>query len=144
MAGETQITITGNLTEDPELKFTASGAGVVNFRVASTPKVWNKDTGSFADGETLFLAVSAWRGLAENVAESLVRGTRVIVHGRLQQRSYETKDGEKRTVYEVQADDIGPSLLWSSAALTRNQPRNQPARAKDPWAGDTGSDEPPF
>ena len=119
MAGETPITIIGNLTDDPELRFTPSGAAVAKFRVASTPRTLDKATGEWKDGEALFLACSVWRQAAENVAESLQRGARVIVSGRLRQRSYETKEGEKRTVYEVEVDEIGPSLRYATAKVQK-------------------------
>ena len=119
MAGETPITIIGNLTDDPELRFTPSGAAVAKFRVASTPRTLDKATGEWKDGEALFLACSVWRQAAENVAESLQRGARVNVSGRLRQRSYETKEGEKRTVYEVEVDEIGPSLRYATAKVQK-------------------------
>ncbi len=119
MAGETPITIIGNLTDDPELRFTPSGAAVAKFRVASTPRTLDKASGEWKDGEPLFLACSVWRQAAENVAESLQRGARVIVSGRLRQRSYETKEGEKRTVYEVEVDEIGPSLKYATAKVQK-------------------------
>jgi len=109
-AGDTTITITGNLTGDPELRYTPTGQAVANFTVASTPRFMDKTTNEWKDGDTLFLRCNIWRQPAENVAESLTRGMRVIVQGRLRQRSYETKEGEKRTVYEVEADEVGPSL----------------------------------
>src|SRR6266576_936599 len=119
MAGETTITVIGNLTDDPELRFTPSGAAVAKFRIASTPRTLDRASGEWKDGEPLFLACSVWRQAAENVAESLQRGSRVIVSGRLRQRSYETKEGEKRTVYELEVDEIGPSLRSASAKVTR-------------------------
>src|ERR1700761_4281520 len=109
-AGDTQITIAGNLVDDPELRFTPSGQPVARFRVASTPRFYDKAPGEWKDGDALFLTVNVWRKMAENVAGSMTRGTRAIVQGRLRQRSYETGDGEKRTVYEIEADEVGPSL----------------------------------
>jgi single-strand DNA-binding protein len=169
-AGDTQITITGNLVGDPELRYTQTGQAVASFRVASTPRFRDNATGEWKDGESLFLSCNVWRQAAENVAESLQRGMRVIVSGRLRQRSYETKEGEKRTVYEVEVDDVGPSLRNASAKVTRSsrstggfggQGPGGPSGgfgggsgggrppADDPWAaessGDSGmSDEPPF
>src|SRR6476646_346872 len=119
MAGETPITVIGNLTADPELRFTPSGAAVANFTVASTPRTFDKNTNEWKDGEALFLRCSVWRQAAENVAESLQRGTAVIVQGRLKQRSYETKEGEKRTVYELDVEEVGPSLKWATAKVTK-------------------------
>ena len=120
-AGDTQITIAGNLVDDPELRFTPAGQPVARFRVASTPRFRDNATGEWKDGDSLFLTCNVWRQAAENVAESLQRGMRVIVSGRLRQRSYETKEGEKRTVYEVEVDDVGPSLRNASAKVTRAQ-----------------------
>src|SRR5690625_877812 len=173
MAGETIITVVGNLTADPELRFTPSGAAVANFTIASTPRVFDRQASEWRDGETLFMRCSIWRDAAENVAESLTKGTRVIAQGRLVQRSFETREGEKRTVVELQVDEIGPSMRYASASVTRTQrggggfsgggggggicggggPR--PAANDDPWASDgpssssggsSGSsfDEPPF
>jgi len=119
VAGDTVITVVGNLTADPELRFTPSGAAVANFTVASTPRTLDKSTNEWKDGEALFLRCSVWRQAAENVAESLTKGTAVIVQGRLKQRSFETKEGEKRTVYELDVDEIGPSLKWASAKVNR-------------------------
>ena len=119
MAGETTITVVGNLTDDPELRFTPSGAAVAKFRIASTPRTLDKQSGEWKDGEPLFLACNIWRDAAEHVAESLQRGTRVIVQGRLRQRSYETREGEKRTVYELEVDEIGPSLRYATAKVQR-------------------------
>lgn len=119
MAGETVITVVGNLTADPELRFTPSGAAVANFTVASTPRTFDKSSNEWKDGEALFLRCSVWRQAAENVAESLHKGTGVIVQGRLKQRSYETKEGEKRTVYELDVDEVGPSLKFATAKVTR-------------------------
>ena len=121
MSGETVITIIGNLTGDPELKFTPSGAAVANFTVASTPRTFDRQANEFKDGDTLFMRCSIWREAAENVAESLTKGMRVIASGRLVQRSYETREGEKRTVVELQVDEIGPSLKYASAKVTRAQ-----------------------
>ena len=169
MAGDTTITVVGNLTADPELRFTPSGAAVANFTVASTPRTFDKNSGEWKDGEALFLRCNIWRQSAENVAESLTRGMRVIVSGRLRQRSYETKEGEKRTVYEVEVDDVGPSLRNASAKVNRvarsgagdggygGGQRSSGGRSSgggqggggepDPWASDSPggySDEPPF
>ena len=149
MAGDTVITVIGNLTDDPELRFTPSGAAVANFTVASTPRSFNRQTNAWEDGETLFLRCSIWRQAAENVAESLTRGTRVVVQGRLKSRSYETREGEKRTVTELEVDEIGPSLTWATAKVTRASRSGgssggfggggggsapQSAPANDPWA----------
>jgi single-strand DNA-binding protein len=119
VAGDTVITVVGNLTADPELRFTPSGAAVANFTVASTPRTFDKNSNEWKDGEALFLRCSVWRQAAENVAESLHRGTAVIVQGRLKQRSYETKEGEKRTVYELDVDEVGPSLKFATAKVTK-------------------------
>lgn len=119
MAGETKITVIGNLTNDPELRFTPSGAAVANFTVASTPRNFDRQTNEWKDGETLFLRCSVWRDAAENVAESLVRGSRVIVTGNLVSRSFETKEGERRTVNEVQVDEVGPSLRYATAKVNK-------------------------
>jgi single-strand DNA-binding protein len=121
MAGETVITVVGNLTDDPELRFTPSGAAVANFTVASTPRTLNKQTNEWEDGEAMFLRCSIWRQAAENVAESLQRGMRVVVQGRLKQRSYETREGEKRTVYELEVEEVGPSLKFATAKVARAQ-----------------------
>ncbi|WP_069386009.1 single-stranded DNA-binding protein [Cellulosimicrobium cellulans] len=121
MAGDTVITVIGNLTGDPELRFTPAGAAVANFTVASTPRTFDRQSNEWKDGETLFMRCSIWREAAENVAESLTKGMRVIVQGRLVQRSYETREGEKRTVVELQVDEIGPSLRYASAKVTRAQ-----------------------
>ncbi|MGW0933150.1 single-stranded DNA-binding protein [Streptomyces sp. NPDC002644] len=146
MAGETVITVTGNLVDDPELRFTQSGASVANFRVASTPRTFDRQANEWKDGESLFLTCSAWRGLAENVAASLQRGMRVIVQGRLKQRQYE-KDGERRSVYELDVDEVGPSLLRATAVVTKTTGTGQQGQQKpqqsgygqqqaqgDPWA----------
>jgi single-strand DNA-binding protein len=119
MAGETTITVIGNLTDDPELRFTPSGAAVAKFRIASTPRTLDRASGEWKDGEPLFLQCSVWRQVAENVAESLQRGARVIVSGRLRQRSYETREGEKRTVIELEVDEIGPSLRYATAKVQK-------------------------
>ncbi|WP_432505222.1 single-stranded DNA-binding protein [Kineococcus arenarius] len=119
MAGETVITLVGNLTNDPELRFTPSGAAVANFTVASTPRTFDRQSNEWKDGETLFMRCAIWREAAENVAESLTRGTRVVVTGRLQSRTFDTKEGEKRTVIEMQVDEIGPSLRYATAKVTR-------------------------
>ena len=167
MAGETVITVVGNLTGDPELRFTPSGAAVASFTVASTPRTLDKATNEWKDGEALFLRCSIWRQAAENVAESLQKGMRVVVQGRLQQRSYDTKEGEKRTVIELQVDEIGPSLKYATAKVNRTTrgtgsggfggpssgSGGPGAPADDPWASSApasgggsswGSDEPPF
>jgi len=160
MAGDTQITIVGNLTGDPELRFIQSGAAVVNFTVASTPRSFDRQSNEWKDGETLFLRCSLWREAAENVAESLTKGMRVIVQGRLVQRSFET-NGDKRTVNEIQVDEVGPSMRYATAKVTRTQrgggqggggfsgggaAASAPAGGSDndPWASAPSSDEPPF
>jgi len=154
-AGDTTITIIGNLVNDPELRYTPTGQAVATFRVASTPRFMDRQTNEWKDGESLFLSCNVWRQAAENVAESLQRGMRVIVSGRLRQRSYETKEGEKRTVYEVEVDEVGPSLRNASAKVNRTARSGSGSgfgaggRANDdPWAAepsDSGfSDEPPF
>lgn len=119
MAGETTITVIGNLTGDPELRFTPSGAAVANFTVASTPRTFDRQTSEWKDGDAMFLNCSVWRQAAENVAESLTKGMRVVVQGRLKSRSYETREGERRTVFEVDVDEVGPSLRYASAKVTR-------------------------
>ncbi len=121
MAGETIITLVGNLTGDPELRFTPSGAAVANFTVASTPRTFDRQSNEWKDGETLFMRCSIWRDAAENVAESLQRGARVVVTGRLKSRSYETKEGEKRTVIELDVDEVGPSLRYATAKVNKTQ-----------------------
>ena len=141
MAGDIQITIVGNLTADPELRFTPSGAAVASFTVASTPRSFDRQAGEWRDGETLFMRCTVWRQAAENVAESLTRGARVIVQGRLKQRSFETKEGEKRTVVELDVDEIGPSLRYATASVNKAS-RNgggygntsSSAPAADPWS----------
>jgi len=163
--GDTTITMIGNLVDDPELRFTPSGAAVAKFRVASTPRYLDKATNEWKDGESLFLQCQIWRQAAENVAESLTKGMRVILSGRLKQRSYETKEGEKRTVFEVEVDEVGPSLRNATAKVTRTQraggtggaaaPAATESFNDDPWAAATTSpagggwgtsttDEPPF
>jgi single-strand DNA-binding protein len=119
MAGETVITVVGNLTDDPELRFTPSGAAVANFTVASTPRTLNKQTNEWEDGEAMFLRCSVWRQAAENVAESLQKGARVIVNGRMRARSWEDREGNKRTSFEIDVDEIGPSLRWATAKVVR-------------------------
>jgi len=121
MANETLITVIGNLTADPEMRFTANGAAVANFTIASTPKTFDRQTNEFKDGEPLFLRSSVWREQAENVAETLTKGMRVIAQGYLKQRSYDTKEGEKRTVYELEVQEVGPALRFASAKVTRTQ-----------------------
>ncbi|UWM52092.1 single-stranded DNA-binding protein [Streptomyces carpaticus] len=155
MAGETVITIVGNLVDDPELRFTPSGAAVAKFRIASTPRIFDKQSNEWRDGESLFLTCSVWRQAAENVAESLTKGTRVIVQGRLKQRTYDDREGVKRTVFELDIDEVGPSLKTATAAITRNgangrQSAPQPPRApqghqkpqNDPWAQQNPADVP--
>ena len=147
--GDTLITVVGNLTDDPELRFTPSGAAVATFTVASSPRMLDKQTNEWKDGDTTFLRCNVWRQAAENVAESLQRGMRVIVNGRLKQRSYETKEGEKRTVYELEVDEVGPSLRYATAKVTKvsrggpggggggggfGAPSSGDAPADDPWA----------
>ncbi|MBO0840699.1 MAG: single-stranded DNA-binding protein, partial [Sciscionella sp.] len=119
MAGETVITVVGNLTADPELRFTQSGAAVASFTIASTPRTFDRQTNEWKDGEALFLRCSIWRQAAENVAESLTRGARVVAQGRLKQRSFETRDGEKRTVVEMDVDEVGPSLRYATAKVNK-------------------------
>lgn len=123
MAGETVITVVGNLVDDPELRFTPSGAAVAKFRVASTPRIFDRQTNEWKDGEGLFLTCSVWRQAAENVAESLTRGMRVVVQGRLKQRSYEDREGVKRTVYELDVEEVGPSLKNATAKVTKTTGR---------------------
>ena len=162
-AGDVTVTVVGNLTSDPELRFTPSGAAVASFTVASTPRILDKATNEWKDGDALFLRCSVWRQAAENVAESLTRGARVIVTGRLKQRSFETKEGEKRTVVELDVDEVGPSLRYATAKVNRTQRGSSSgggfgasgsdsgggAPADDPWgsappASGGFSDEPPF
>ena len=149
MAGETLVTVIGNLVDDPELRFIPSGAAVASFRIASTPRTFDKQANEWKDGDALFLSCSAWKSLGENVAESLTKGMRVIVQGRLKQRSFETKEGEKRTVVELEVEEIGPSLTFATAKVTRaakgqnsgqSQPRQQPAG--DPWGAPQGAPDP--
>ncbi|MQA25572.1 MAG: single-stranded DNA-binding protein [Micromonosporaceae bacterium] len=152
MAGDTVITVVGNLVDDPELRFTSSGAAVAKFRIASTPRFLDKQTGEWKDGDALFLSCNIWRQAAENVAESLTRGSRVIVQGRLRQRSYETREGEKRTVYELEVDEVGPSLRYATAKVQKmsrssgggggfggsgGQSNNGGFAKDDPWASAT-------
>lgn len=150
VAGETVITVIGNLTADPELRFTPAGAAVANFTIASTPRTFDKQAQEWRDGDALFLRCSVWRDAAEHVAESLTRGTRVIAQGRLKQRSFETKEGEKRTVVELEVDEVGPSLRFVDAQVNRTQrggggQRGGGRQDSDPWATPSGpSDEPPF
>src|SRR3954465_5843522 len=139
MAGETPITVVGNLTADPELRFTPSGAAVANFTVASTPRTFDRQSNEWKDGEALFLNCSVWRQAAENAAESLTRGMRVIVWGRLKARSYETREGEKRTVFEIDVQEVGPSLKYATAKVTKTTRSGggggySSAPAADPWA----------
>lgn len=148
------LTVVGNLTADPELRFTSSGHAVVNFTIAASDRVLDKDTNEWKDGDTVFMRCSVWRQYAENVAESLQKGMRVIATGRLKQRSYETREGEKRTAYELEVDDVGPALRYASAKVTRNSRDNasggfsgNAAPADDPWASQSTQpsiDEPPF
>ncbi|MEV0070351.1 MULTISPECIES: single-stranded DNA-binding protein [unclassified Amycolatopsis] len=140
MAGDTVVTIVGNLTSDPELRFTPSGAAVANFTVASTPRTFDRASGEWKDGEALFLRCALWRQPAENAAESLTRGARVIVQGRLTQRSYDTKEGERRTVVELQVDEIGPSLRYATAKVNRANRSGPPAGDSPESSG--GSDSP--
>ncbi|WP_020659782.1 single-stranded DNA-binding protein [Amycolatopsis benzoatilytica] len=150
MAGETVVTVVGNLTADPELAFTQSGSAVVNFTVASTPRVYDRQTSEFKDGDPLFLRCSWWGGPAENVAESLMRGARVVVQGRLRQRSYDTKEGDRRTVVELQVDEVAASLRYATAKITKvSRNGGQAAPAGDGWATDApapalAGDAPPF
>jgi len=157
-AGDITVTVIGNLTNDPELRFTPSGAAVASFTVASSSRVLDKTTNEWKDGDTVFMRCSVWRQYAENVAESLTKGTRVIVSGRLKQRSYETREGEKRQVMELEVEDVGPALRYATAKVTRTQSQGggfgggngggggASAPADDPWASSPGAgfDEPPF
>jgi single-strand DNA-binding protein len=137
MAGETIITVIGNLTADPELHYTNTGAAVVNFSVASTPRVFDRDSGEWKDGQPMFLRCNQWRQPAENAAESLTRGMRVIVQGRLRQRTFQTKDGEKRTVVELEVDEIGPSLRFATANVKRaNRSTNSDGRPESASAAE--------
>ena len=149
--GDVVVTVVGNLTGDPELRFTPNGAAVASFTVASTTRVLDRGTNEWKDGDTMFLRCSVWRQYAENVAESLTKGTRVIVTGRLKQRSYETKEGEKRSVVELDVDDVGPALRNATAKVTRaargeggNGFSGSSAPSDDPWATPSVGDEPPF
>jgi len=135
MASDNQITIVGNLTDDPELRYTANGAAVANFRVAYSTRIRDA-AGNWTDGETSFFTVNCWRALAENAAESLTRGTRVVVTGRLKQRSWENQEGEKRTVVEIEADDLGPSLKWATASVTK---ANRSSSSSSSGGGDWGA-----
>lgn len=170
MAGETIITVVGNLTADPELRFTANGAAVANFRLATTPRSYDPQAGQWRDGEAMFLQCSVWRQYAENVAESLSKGMRVIVQGRLKSRSYQDRDNQQRTVFEIEVDEVGPALRYATAQVTRvssggggqwqsNQDQNnnrsggewqsssggsQHRDAVDPWGQDQDRDNPPF
>ena len=161
-AGDTQITLIGNLTNDPELRFTPSGAAVAKFTVASTPRYMDRQTNEWKDGDTLFLQCQIWRQAAENVAETLTRGMRVIVSGRLKQRSYETKEGEKRTVFEVEVDEVGPSLRNATAKVTKttrqgggsggfsaptessDEPWSSTTSVGGGWTSTTADEQPPF
>lgn len=149
MAGETVVTLVGNLVDDPELRFTPAGAAVANFRMASTPRTYDRQSGEWKDGEALFLSCSVWRQAAENVAESLTRGMRVIVQGRLKQRSYDDREGNKRTVFEIDVDEVGPSLRSATAKVAKvqrsggtgggNQGGGQASgQQNDPWASPQG------
>ncbi|SNR29135.1 single-strand DNA-binding protein [Haloechinothrix alba] len=140
MAAETIITVVGNLTADPEMRFTQSGAAVANFTIASTPRTFDRDTGEWHDGQALFLRCTLWRQPAENLVDSLGKGSRVIAQGRLRQRSYETKDGDKRTVTELAVDDIGPSLRYATATITKTTRSNDTTSTPQT----TQNDEPPF
>ncbi len=145
-AGDTTLTITGNLTTDPDLRFTGTGTAVAAFTVAASHRVYDQASGQWKDGDTLFLRCSAWRDLAEHAAETLEKGMRVIVTGRLKQRSYETPEGEKRTVYEVDADDVGPSLKWATAKIAKASRATvpHPADDADRWQDSEPGDKPPF
>ena len=151
-AGDTTLTITGNLTADPELRFTGTGLAVAAFTVAASRRVYDQESGQWQDGDTLFLRCSAWRNLAEHAAETLEKGMRVIVTGRLKQRSYETPEGDKRTVYEVDVEDLGPSLKWATAKIAKaiRDKAPHPADETDRWetqpadAARWGGDPPPF
>ena len=139
MSGETVITVVGNLTSDPEIRFTPSGAGVANFTIASTPRTFDKNSNEWKNGEALFLRCSIWREAASNVAESLERGMRVIAQGRLKQRSFETREGEKRTVIELEVDEIGPSVRYATAKVNRAERGSQQRAPR----GDEWDHEPP-
>lgn len=147
MAGETVITVVGNLTSDPELRYTQNGLAVANFTIASTPRNFDKATNDWKDGDALFLRASVWREFAEHVAGSLSKGARVIATGRLKQRNYETKEGEKRTSFEIEVDEIGPSLRYATAQVTRTTgggagggSRGQAQGGDEPWAASAPSD----
>ena len=144
MSNETTITVTGNLVDDPELRFTPSGVPVARFRIASTPRYRDNATGEWKDGDTLFLTCQVWRQAAENVAETLQKGTRTIVTGRLRQRSYETAEGEKRTVYELQVDEVGVSLRNATAKVTKATRTGNGQGGGEGEASGSDSDEPPF
>jgi len=153
MSGDTTLTIIGNLTADPELRFTPAGAAVANFTVASTPRTFDRNKNEWIDGDPLFMRCNMWREAAENVAESLTRGSRVIASGRLKQRSYETREGEKRTVVELEVDEIGPSLKYATAKVNKANRGNNGGGMKhktesgeDPWGATppAATDEPPF
>jgi single-strand DNA-binding protein len=139
MAGETTITLVGNLTADPELRFTPSGAAVANFTVASTPRTFDRQTNEWRDGDAMFLNCAVWRQAAENVAESLQKGMRVIVQGRLRSRSYETREGERRTVFEIDVDEIGPALKYATAKVSRNTGGGQGGGSRSPAGGGGGN-----
>lgn len=146
MAGETTITVIGNLTSDPELRFTPSGSAVANFTVASTPRTFDRQSNEWKDGETLFLRAAVWREAAENVAESLTKGMRVIIEGVLKSRSYETKEGEKRTVIELEVSEIGPSLRYANAKVNRTQRSGNQgggsSQGGNDWNGQGGGSSP--
>lgn len=168
MAGETPITIVGNIVAEPELRFTPAGAAVCNFRVASTPRTYNKQTQQWEDGEAMFLTCNAWRQLGENTAESLAKGMRVIVTGKLKQRSFQTREGDNRTTFEIDVEEVGPSLRYATAQVNRNpheggqkspnqqqaqqnaqqglgaQPANDPWKSQGGFSGQGTNDEPPF
>lgn len=138
MAGETTITLVGNLTADPELRFTPSGAAVANFTVASTPRTFDRQTNEWRDGEAMFINCAVWRQAAENVAESLQKGMRVIVQGRLKSRSYETREGERRTVFEIDVDEIGPALRYATAKVTRTSSGQGSGQRSGGFGGNSG------
>lgn len=133
--GDTPITIVGNLVADPELRFIPSGAAVANFRIATTPRVYNRDTNQWEDGDAMFMTCNIWRQAAENVAETLTKGMRVIVQGNLKQRSYQTKEGEQRTVYEVEVDEVGPSLRYATATVNRADRNNTQGQSQSQPSG---------
>ena len=146
---EPTITVVGNLTDAPELRFTPSGVAVANFTVAQTPRTFDKARSEYVDGDPLFLSCSVWKEYAEHVAETLTKGMRIIVHGRLKSRSYEARDGSRRTVFEVEVEEVGPSLRYATATITRTQNGQRPQQTqqqpvRDPWASPTSTDEPPF